>query len=98
MMAATGGYLIRPYRVRCVEVDVRIDPTAQRPLAARTGWCTTGLGVGAHCICARAGACEMMAATGGYLIRPYKVRWEFVGVDVRIDPTAKRPLAAPTTR
>ena len=40
----------------------------------------------------------MMAATGGYLIRPYKVRWEFVGVDVRIDPTAKRPLAAPTTR
>ena len=30
----------------------------------------------------------MMAATGGYLIRPYKVRWEFVGVDAPIDPRA----------
>ena len=45
--------------------------------AAPTARCTTGLGVGAHCICARAGACEMMAATGGYLIRPYRVRWKF---------------------
>ena len=26
----------RPYRVRCVGVDVLIDPTAQRPLAAPT--------------------------------------------------------------
>ena len=82
----TGGYLIRPYRVRCklVGVDVLIDPTAQRPLAAPTARCTTGLGVGAHCIYARAGACEMMAATGGYLIRPYRVRCKLVGVDVLI--------------
>ena len=32
------------------------------------------LGVGAHCICAREGICEIAAATGGYIIRPYRVR------------------------
>ena len=32
---------------------------------------TSSLGVGAHCICARAGTGGIAAATGGYIIRPY---------------------------
>ena len=129
-----------PLRVpwKLVGVDVPIDPSAQRPLAAPTTRCTTGLGVGAHCICARgavaipAGFPKTYCGTGGYIIRPYggnsgrgcrgalymrpgrrlrndgchgrifnpplRVPWKLVGVDVPIDPSAQRPLAAPTTR
>ena len=54
--------------------------------------CTTGDGVGAHCICAREGTYEVAAAPGGYIIRPYRVRR--VGVDALIDPCRVSGLAA----
>ena len=37
----------------------------------RDGWQTSGVGVGAHCICARGGTLGIATATGGYIIRPY---------------------------
>ena len=73
-----------PLQVRCeftarlVGVDVPIDPSAQAAWQRRRheGMPPYGkfgnVGVGAHCICAREGTCEI-AGTGGYLIRPYRV-------------------------
>ena len=78
-----------PCRGRCPHrpADGQSAPTGETP----------GVGVGAHCICARgavaipAGFPKTYCGTGGYIIRPYRVRCKLVGVDVLIDPSAQRP-------
>ena len=60
-----------------------------RQIAAPTGG-TSGLRVGAHCICARVGTCDI-AEHGRIYNPPLQGAVRFVGVDALIDPTAKRP-------
>ena len=38
------------------------------------------VGVGAHCICARVGSCD--TGTGGYIIRPYRVRQNSLNIQI----------------
>ena len=82
---ATGGYKIRPYRhaprllvgAGFIPARARLRPAVglrgSYRHARRGFFClSSGVGVGAHCICAREGTGEIATATGGYKIRPYR--------------------------
>ena len=78
IVAKGGGFRNRTVRESAVELAKRVVSPH-----------STGLDVGAHCICARVGTCDFHCR-GRPMAAP-TVRWRFVGVDLLIDPSAQRP-------
>ena len=71
IVAKGGGFRNRTVRESAVELAKRVASPH-----------STGHDVGAHCICARVGTCDFHCRGRP----PLQVRWEFVGVDLLIDP------------